>query len=221
MLDNLVSRYSVYLTPWNILQNYYIKKWKENTFSLSDWLFETMIHNEENLSILNNAISEDLKKYEKKWFEIKNKVKVLTKEDIIKLFKIKFWVKSPEISVVNSNRCDYYVSDTSEYKNWKLYTERNIIMFTKIVNEYIWRFTITFIDNDISIWSIFITSSKQRQWYFTDVVKHDFWYFLPKWTTKVDVFSILKKGLWFYKKMEKEWYFIFTEWEHNWIFYIK
>ena len=221
MLDNLVSRYKVYLSPWNILQNYYIKKWKSNSFSLTDWLFETMLSNEADLSTLHNAISNDLSKYKKKGFEIKKKNKTLTDDDIIKLFKLKFRMKNVEINYIESDKCVYYIADQSEYKNDKLYTERNIIFFTKWLKEYIWRFTLTIIDANVSLWSIFISSSKQRQWYFTYVVKRDFPLFLPKGTTEIDVFSILKKWLWFYKKMEKEWFFKFTSWEIDWIFYIK
>jgi len=90
-----------------------------------------MLSNEADLSTLHNAISNDLSKYKKKGFEIKKKNKTLTDDDIIKLFKLKFRMKNVEINYIESDKCVYYIADQSEYKNDKLYTERNIIFFTK------------------------------------------------------------------------------------------
>ena len=221
MLDNLVTRYSMFLVPWNILQNYYIKKDKWETYSLTDWIFENMVQNESNFNNLFQYIQQDIEKYKKKWFKLKNRTKTLNEQDIQKLFKIKFWINKKDIERLETENYVYYVSDTTEYKNDNLYTERNVIFFTKLLNEYIWRFTITLVDDHSSIWSIFITTSKQRQSYFTTVLKEDLKYFIQKGLKEVAVFQILKKGLWFYKKMEKEWYFQFTKWEVDWVFYLK
>lgn len=221
MLDNLYSRYSVYLTPWNILQNYYIRKTKDNNYSLDDGLFENLISNEKDFEKINSRIQVELKKLKDKWFEIINKPK--SELNINKLFEIKFNLKWKKLDIYNleTDNYNYYITDINQYNSHnKLITERYVLFFSKWLNEFIWRFIITIIDNVVSIWSMFISTSKQRQWHLTNIMIYDIYKFLPKNTKTIDVYSILKKWVWFYQKMEKLWRFKFTKWDSDGVFYI-
>jgi len=223
MNNNIILRYSFFLIPWNIQVNYYIEKKSNWKYILKDWLFETILDNQTKIEIIENKIKELLIMYKNKWYEIRNKEKKISDTDITKLFKIKFWKKKYSISLLEKDRFNYYISDnTTIDANWQQKIERNIIFFTKGIEEYIWRFTISSLDKySLSIWSIYVTPSKQRLGYFSYVINNDIFNFIDKNIDELYAFSILEKWLWFYEKMNKQWKFKFMDNNHNWKFLLK
>jgi len=207
MQDNIINKFWIVLIPWNIQLNFYVKVSKSGNYTLSNWLFEDIINNEKDFTVINNKIKKILEKYKKKWFNLSKKVKKLNIEDLNKLFKIKFWIKgaTQDIMKLEWQKYDYYIMDTPRIVNGERQVDRNVIFFTKNLNEYIWRFILNKIDNNsLSIWSIFITPSKQRLWHFTNVLIYDIKDMLELNVNELYAFNILKKWLWFYLKLEKE-----------------
>lgn len=224
MLDTLIQRYSVVLIPWNIHINYYIKKNNKGNYTLSEWLFEPIIKNVNNIWEIKQKIQFLLQWYKTKWFEVRSKWKKLIVNDIDKLFKYKFGKAKYDISYLATNNFNYYIADSiKQQEDGIKCIERNILFFTKELNEYIGRFTISKLEKySISIGSIFVNPSKQRMWYFTKVIKEDIFNFIDNDITELLAFSILKRWLWFYEKLETQNRFIFLDENKNkWKFILK
>lgn len=223
-MDKIIQTEIFYIFPWNLLKVFHLIKKDEMYILKSDLGLITgdIIYEDSSKEECLKYIEDKKKYYEEKWFKLLNSPEKQNKKDISS-FLHKIYEKEVLEEKLNTFTTEefkyfYYIENTEEFDNNHYY------VFNQF-DEYIWHFTITYIEWVYQFWWIFISENFQRKWLLTTIIQKDlfnifsnrFWLEELEW---VYIPSILESSRWFYDKLEEEWNFEYFRNRKGWYLYL-